>query len=69
MTRNDQLQLESNVHINYMVYKTLLPNSQRTRSISIMRINPLKLFREKSLFIARIVRNRQIRDVAEGRNL
>jgi len=67
-TRNDQFQLDSSVHVNYMLYKTLLPTSHRTHSVSIMKISPLTLFREKSLFIARIVRNTQLRGVAKDVN-
>jgi len=67
MTGNDQFQLESNVHVNYMTYKTLLPTSQRTHSVSIMKINPLTLFMEKSLFVASIIWNTQGRSVAKER--
>ena len=67
MTRNVQFQLESNVHINYMAYETLLPTSQRTHSVSIVKIDPLTLLRDKSVFIARIVRKTQIRVVAKDR--
>ena len=68
VARNDQFQLESNVHINYKVYEKFISNLTENTFRFHYEDQSVNAVKGEIVVCWRIVRNTQIRVVAKDRN-